>query len=62
MKILFVGAYDDLDIVREIFLVEVIQDWIKKNLKIDYVIFKEGNYIDIGTADDLVKVINESRL
>ena len=57
-----IESYDDLDSVREIFLGEVIQDWIKKNLKIDYVIFKEGNYIDIGTADDLVKVINESRL
>lgn len=56
-----IKAYDDSDSVREIFLGEVIQDWIRKNLKIDYVLFKKGNYIDIGTTDDLVKAINEKR-
>jgi glucose-1-phosphate thymidylyltransferase len=34
--------------IKELFIGEIIQAGIRKSLKIDYVIFKEGDYIDIG--------------
>lgn len=55
-----IKSHNDMNGVKEIFLGEVIQEWVRKNLKIDYLIFKEGNYIDIGTAEDLVKVTNDN--
>jgi len=53
-------SHSDPKNIKELFIGEVIQAGIRKDLKIDYVIFKDGNYIDIGTTDDLVKVTNES--
>jgi glucose-1-phosphate thymidylyltransferase len=46
--------------IKELFIGEIIQAGIRKGLKIDCVIFKEGDYIDIGTSEDLVKATNES--
>jgi glucose-1-phosphate thymidylyltransferase len=53
-------SHNDPKNIKELFIGEVIQAGIRKDLKIDYVIFKDGNYIDIGTTEDLVKATNES--
>ena len=52
--------HNDKENNKELFISEVIQAGILKNLKSDYVIFKEGDYIDIGTSEDLVKATNGS--
>ncbi len=53
-------SHNDPKSIKGLFIGEVIQAGIRKDLKIDYVIFKDGNYIDIGTTEDLVKATNES--
>jgi glucose-1-phosphate thymidylyltransferase len=53
-------SHNDPMNVKELFMGEVIQAGIRKDLKLDSVIFKDGNYIDIGTTEDLAKVTNES--
>ena len=46
--------------IKELFIGEVIQAGIRRSLKIDYVLFKEGDYIDTGISEDLVKATNKS--
>jgi glucose-1-phosphate thymidylyltransferase len=53
---------NDKDDIKELFISEVIQAGILKDLKCDHVIFKEGDYLDIGTSDDLIKASTESRV
>jgi glucose-1-phosphate thymidylyltransferase len=45
---------------KELFIGEVIQAGIRMDLKIDYVIFEDGNYVDIGTSEDLINATNGS--
>jgi len=42
---------------RELFVGDVIQAAITSGIKVDTVIFRDGNYLDIGTPEDLVKVV-----
>ena len=42
---------------KEVFLGDVIQSAIQNNLRIDTVLFNEGNYLDIGTPEDMVKAV-----
>jgi glucose-1-phosphate thymidylyltransferase len=41
----------------EVFLGDVIQASIQKGLRIDKVFFDDGNYLDIGTPEDMVKAV-----
>jgi len=41
----------------EVFLGDVIQAAIQNDLRIDKVFFNEGNYLDIGTPEDMVKAV-----
>ncbi len=43
--------------VKELFVGDVIQAAMKNNIKIDTVIFKDGNALDIGTPEDLLKAV-----
>jgi dTDP-glucose pyrophosphorylase len=43
---------------NELFLGEVINAAIYENVKIDKVIFQEGDYLDIGTPEDLALAAN----
>ena len=56
------NPHNDTEHIKELFISEVIQAGILRNLKCDHVIFKEGDYIDIGTGDDLIKASIESRI
>ena len=42
---------------KELFVGDVIQAAIDNGMEVDTVIFEDGNYIDIGTPEDLMKVI-----
>ena len=42
----------------EIFVGDVIQAAINSKLKVDSVIFKDGNYLDIGTPEDLIRAVH----
>lgn len=42
----------------EVYLGNVIQAAIQKDLRIDKVFFDDGNYLDIGTPKDMVKAVN----
>ncbi len=44
---------------RELFIGDVIQAAIDNNLKIEGVLFPDGNCLDIGTPDDLVKAVRK---
>lgn len=44
----------------ELFVGDVIREAIIEGLQIDSVLFDQGNYIDIGTMDDLRKTINNN--
>ena len=57
-----IKPHNDIENNKELFISEVIQAGILKNLKCDHVIFEKGNYIDIGTNEDLVKATNGSRV
>ena len=43
--------------VKELFVGDVIQTAMKNNIEIDTVIFKDGNCLDIGTPEDLLKAV-----
>ncbi len=49
------------NIPRELYVGDVIQGALASGMKLDYVLFEKGNYIDIGTFDDLNKVIKTKR-
>ena len=42
---------------REMFVGDVIQAAIENGMQVDPVIFKNGNYVDIGTPEDLIKAV-----
>jgi len=42
---------------NEVFLGDVIQAAIQNDLRIDKVFFADGNYLDIGTPEDMVKAV-----
>jgi glucose-1-phosphate thymidylyltransferase len=42
---------------KEVFLGDVIQAAIQNDLRIDKVFFEDGNYLDIGTPEDMVKAV-----
>ncbi len=44
---------------REIYVGDVIQSALSDGMKTDYHLFAEGNYIDIGTKEDLQKFISK---
>jgi glucose-1-phosphate thymidylyltransferase len=44
---------------KEVFLGDVIQAAVNTHIKIEYVIFEKGNYIDIGTPEDLAKAVQQ---
>ena len=46
---------------RELFVGNVIQAAIKIGLKNDTVVFKGGNYQDIGTPEDLLKAVRMNK-
>lgn len=48
------------EIQRELFVGDVIQAAISYGMEVDTVIFKDGNYIDIGTPEDLLKVVRKN--
>jgi len=60
---LFLKKYPDGRLItedgisREIFVGDVIQNAMSEGMKLDYVIFENGTYLDIGTKDDLQKFI-----
>jgi glucose-1-phosphate thymidylyltransferase len=39
----------------EVHVGHVIQEAIQENLRVDYVLFDQGDYLDIGTPEDLIK-------
>jgi glucose-1-phosphate thymidylyltransferase len=39
---------------------DVIQAAITSGIKVDTIIFRDGNYLDIGTPEDLVMVVREN--
>jgi glucose-1-phosphate thymidylyltransferase len=43
--------------IEELFVGDVIQAAIQNNMKVDTVIFKDGNALDIGTPEDLLKAV-----
>ncbi|MDD1745018.1 MAG: hypothetical protein LUQ20_04310 [Candidatus Methanoperedens sp.] len=43
--------------IEELFVGDVIQAAIRDNMKIDTAIFKDGNCLDIGTPEDLIKAV-----
>src|SRR4030042_5303742 len=45
----------EIDLKREMFVGDVIQTAIENGMQIDSVILKDGNYVDIGTPEDLMK-------
>jgi glucose-1-phosphate thymidylyltransferase len=42
---------------REMFVGDVIQAAIENGMQVDPVIFKDGNYVDIGTPEDLIRAV-----
>ena len=42
---------------KEVFLGDVIQEAIQNDLRVDKVFFEDGNYLDIGTPEDMVKAV-----
>ena len=46
---------------RELFVGDVIQAAIHDDLRVEAVFFPDGNYLDIGTPDDLVRAVRNSR-
>ena len=42
---------------KEVFLGDVIQSAIQNDLRIDTVLFEDGDYLDIGTPEDMVKAV-----
>jgi glucose-1-phosphate thymidylyltransferase len=52
-----IEATADVGGEQELYLGDVIQSAIDNRMKIDTVLFSEGNYLDIGTPDDMVKAI-----
>jgi len=51
---------DDVEEQRELFVGHVIQAAIENDMKIDAVVFSDGDYLDIGTPEDLVKTVNST--
>lgn len=47
----------DIKEQKEIFLGDVIQAAIQDDLRIDTVLFPDGNYLDIGTPEDMAKIV-----
>ena len=47
------------EINEELHISDVIQSAIQNDMKVDKVLFKEGSTIDIGTPEDLIKVIQD---
>jgi glucose-1-phosphate thymidylyltransferase len=45
---------------KEVFLGDVIQAAIQNDLRIDKVFFEDGNYLDIGTPEDMVKAVQKT--
>lgn len=45
---------------RELFVGDIIQAAILNDLQVEYVLFSDGTYIDIGTPDDLVKAVQNT--
>lgn len=45
---------------RELFVGDVIRAAIDAGLQVEKVLFPEGNYLDIGTPDNLVKAVHDS--
>lgn len=43
--------------IEELFVGDVIQAAMQNNMEIDTVIFKDGNALDIGTPEDLIKAV-----
>jgi glucose-1-phosphate thymidylyltransferase len=43
--------------LKELFVGDVIQAAMQNNMEIDTVLFKDGNCLDIGTPEDLIKAI-----
>jgi glucose-1-phosphate thymidylyltransferase len=41
--------------MHEVFLGDVIQEAIQRNLEIDNILFTDGKYLDIGTPEDMAK-------
>lgn len=52
------GGLTDYD-YQEIYMSDVIQAAIGSGLKIAQVIFNPGNYIDIGTTEDMIRAVKE---
>ncbi|HJX70702.1 MAG TPA: sugar phosphate nucleotidyltransferase [Bacteroidales bacterium] len=44
---------------REIYVGDVIQNALSDGMKLDYHLFRNGSYLDIGTMDDLQKLISK---
>ncbi len=44
---------------REIYVGDVIQRALSEGMKVDYCLFENGSYLDIGTPDDLQKLIHK---
>lgn len=49
--------HDNLKHQKELYVGDIIQAAINDNMQIDYVLFKDGSCLDIGTPEDLRKVI-----
>ena len=45
--------------IRELYVGDVIQAAILQGMKVDYVVFKEGTSIDLGTPDDLKRYMQQ---
>jgi glucose-1-phosphate thymidylyltransferase len=46
---------------KELFVGDVIHSAIQDKMRTEYVLFPEGNYMDIGTPDDLLRVFQSAR-
>jgi len=47
----------ETDVANELFVGDVFQSAIRDNLSVDSVIFQNGNFVDIGTPEDLMKAV-----
>jgi glucose-1-phosphate thymidylyltransferase len=43
---------------QELFVGDVIQSAFENDIQVDSVVFKNGDYLDIGTPEDIVKAVH----
>ena len=48
------------DVANELFVGDVLQAAIRDKLKVESVIFQDGNFLDIGTPEDLMKAVQSA--